>query len=337
MTRVLTAWRDGFRRVLHVPAVVIGVLLATMATAAPFAMAMRDLLQGAFGRSLAAESMAESFSVDWWQEFAAQTGAFGATFSPNLIGFAVTLDNLGDFLDGTTPVAPIVAAIAVYLGTWIFLTGGILDRYARQRPTRSFGFFSACGVFFFRFLRLAIVAGAAYWWLFTYVHARLFGTWLGRLTDDLAVERTEFYWRVVMYGIFAALLALVNVWLDYAKVRAVVEDRHSMVGALLASGGFIVRHPGRVVGLYLLNTLTFLALIALWAAIAPGVGGLGASVWTAALVGQLYIVARLVLKLQFLASQTALFQASLAHAAYTAAPVAEWPDSPAAELIPSGS
>ena len=337
MRRVATAWADGFGRVLRVPAIVIGVLLVTMATAAPLAVAMRDLLQDAFGRSLVAGSMAERFSLDWWQVFTAGAGSFGATFSPNLIGFAVTLDNLGDLLDGATPIAPIVVAVAVYLGAWIFLTGGILDRYARQRPTRSAGFFSACGVFFFRFLRLAVVAGAVYWWLFAYVHRWLFDAWLDRLTDDLAVERTEFYWRALMYVIFATLLALVNVAVDYAKVRAVVEDRRSMLGALFASIGFIARRPGRVFGLYLLNTLTFLALIAAWAAVAPGVGGLGASIWTGFLVSQLYVVARLVLKLQFLASQTALFQVSLAHAAYTAAPPPEWPDSPAAELIPSGS
>ena len=39
------------------------------------------------------------------------------------------------------------------------------------------------------------------------------------------------------------------------------------------------------------------------------------------------------LKLQFLASQTALFQQSRAHAGYTAAAAAIWPESPAAEAM----
>ena len=39
------------------------------------------------------------------------------------------------------------------------------------------------------------------------------------------------------------------------------------------------------------------------------------------------------LKLQFLASQTALFEQSLAPAGYTAAPAAIWPESPAAEAM----
>jgi hypothetical protein len=55
--------------------------------------------------------------------------------------------------------------------------------------------------------------------------------------------------------------------------------------------------------------------------------------WLAFLGGQLYILARLLLKLQFMASQTALFQSSLAHAGYAAAPAPVWPESPAAEAI----
>ena len=57
--------------------------------------------------------------------------------------------------------------------------------------------------------------------------------------------------------------------------------------------------------------------------------------WIGFLVAQIYIVARLFLKLEFIASQTALFQASLAHVAYTAAPAPVWPESPAAEVIAS--
>jgi hypothetical protein len=335
MIRAAAAWVDGLRRVLGVPAVIAGVLVTTILTALPLPIVMRGQLEDAFGRSEEAATMAGAFHLDWWQEFASQASGVGGTFGPSLIGFAATMDNTSTLLDSDGLMAPLAAAVAVYLAAWVFLTGGILDRYARQRPTRSVGFFAACGVFFFRFLRLAVVAGAAYWWLFTTVHPYLFDTQLDRLTDGLAVERTAFYWRVLMYGIFAALLAVVSLVTDYAKVRAVVEDRRSMIGALVASINFLVRHPGRVAGLWVFNALAFLALLALWALVAPGVGGLGASMWLGLAVGQLYVLARLVLKLQVLAAQTSLFQASLAHAAYTAVPVAEWPESPAAELIPA--
>ncbi len=57
--------------------------------------------------------------------------------------------------------------------------------------------------------------------------------------------------------------------------------------------------------------------------------------WLAFGVSQLYIVMRLLMKLQFIASQIALFQANLAHASYTSAPLPIWPESPAAEAIRS--
>ena len=74
-------------------------------------------------------------------------------------------------------------------------------------------------------------------------------------------------------------------------------------------------------------------LLALWSLAAPGIHGPGAAMWAAFAAGQLYLLARLAIKLHFLASQTALFQSHLAHATYTAAPAPAWPESPAAEAI----
>ena len=53
-------------------------------------------------------------------------------------------------------------------------------------------------------------------------------------------------------------------------------------------------------------------------------------------IGQAYVLARLWVKLLFYGSEVAFFQASLAHAGYTASPSRAWPDSPAADaIIPS--
>jgi hypothetical protein len=41
-----------------------------------------------------------------------------------------------------------------------------------------------------------------------------------------------------MYAVFIALLAAATLAFDYAKVRAVVEDRRSMTGALIARTPF---------------------------------------------------------------------------------------------------
>jgi hypothetical protein len=310
----------------------------TVVLALPLAITMRGLLQTHLGTSLAAEGAAAGVNYDWWQEFSSRAAredarGIGTTFSPTIIGFAATLDNISSLLDGQREIAPIAGALALYLAAWTFLVGGIIDRYARQRPIRAAGFFAASGVHFFRLLRLAIVSGVVYWWLFTYVHRWLFLEWLADRTRTMAVERDVFLWRVAVYALFGLLLIIVNVVFDYAKIRIVVEDRRSGLGALSAAMRFVWRRLGRVAGLFALNGASFLILIAIWALVAPGGSSGGPMLWLGFAIAQLYLLARLALKLQFLASQTALFQASLAHASYAAAPVPVWPESPSAELI----
>jgi hypothetical protein len=322
--------------VLAAPAIVAGMFAMTFLLALPLAITLRGALAAHLGSSLAAESAATGVNHDWWQEFAAQATGLGTTFSPSIVGFAAVLDNISGVLDGRTPIAPIAMALAFYMTSWVFLSGGIIDRYARQRPIRTHGFFAASGVYFFRFLRLAAIAGLIYWWLFAYVRPWLLDEQFANLTRGLSVERTAFLIRVVFYVLFGALLVATSLVVDYAKVRIVVEDRRSAIGALTASVRFIRHHGRQVLALYALNTLTFLALLALWALMAPSAGGAGFSMWFGFVVAQLYLVARLALKLQFIASQTALFQANLAHAAYTAAPEPMWPESPAAEAIRVG-
>jgi len=315
----------------------LGVYAITVVLALPLAITMRGLLQTHLGASLAAEGAADGVNYDWWQEFRSQATGIGTTFSPTIIGFAATLDNLSALLDGEREIAPIAGALALYLLAWTFLVGGIIDRYARQRPIRAAGFFAASGVHLFRLLRLAALSGFVYWWLFAYVHPWLFLEWFVDRTRTMSVERAVFFWRVALYFVFGILLVVVNVIFDYAKIRIIVEDRRSALGALSAAMRFAWRQRGPVAALYALNGLTFLILIAIWAFVAPGARSGGMTLWLGFVVSQIYVLARLALKLQFLASETALFQSRLAHASYAAGPVPSWPESPSAELIRTSS
>ena len=330
---IRAALRDGIHRVNSAPMVLAGLLLVTLLLALPLGLALRDMLRTHLGDSLAADTLASGVNYDWWQEFSAQASGIGTTFTPTIIGFGAVLDNLSGLLDNDRQSTVIVGAATAYLVVWAFLIGGILDRFARSRPTRSHGFFAASGVFFFRFLRLAIVMGLAYYILFGVVHGWLFGGLFKRLTRDLTVERTAFLWRAALYTVFGGLMAVCNMVFDYAKIRAVVEDRHSMIGALAAAVRFVRRHPRSTFGLYLFDGVLFVMVIALYALVAPGAGTTGAAMWTGFLIGQLYLAARLWVKLVFYASQTALFQGELAHVGYTAGPQPVWPESPAAEAI----
>jgi hypothetical protein len=196
-------------------------------------------------------------------------------------------------------------AVLSHAALLTFLLGGAMDRLARNRATATFGFFGACGLFVFRFVRLGLIAVPIYMGLLL---------WLSpRLPRDHAAS-------VLVLGV---LVILVHVLFDYARVRMVVEDRRSAIGALGASIRFIRRNPGAAITLALLNGS--IAAGTWWLAATFAIG-LSAALYA-------YLLARALLKLIFAASHIALFQGRLAHAGYVARAQATWPESPAAEAV----
>jgi hypothetical protein len=305
----------------------------TLLVSIPLALAMRSLLAQHLGASLAADTAASGVNYDWMQEFGEQASGLGTTFKPTIIGFGAVLDNLSAFLDGTPRPVAIAGAAAVYIVLWIFVAGGIIDRYARDRPSRAFGFFAGAGGLFFRFLRLAAVQAIVYALLFGALHSWLFDALYPRLTREMTVERTAFAVRVSLYLVFGVAVAAGTMLFDYAKVRAVVEDRRSMLGAIGAAASFIRRNAGAAILLFLLNFGVFVTTLAAYAVVAPGAGRAGIMMWLGLGVGQVYVLARLWIKLTFWASETALFQGRLGHAGYVVRAEPTWPDSPAADAI----
>jgi hypothetical protein len=329
----MSALADGIRRVNRAPALLAGVWVLTLLVSLPLAAALRGMLADHLGQSLAADTAASGVNYDWMQEFSEQASGIGVTFRPTIIGFAAVLDNLSAFMDRTSRPAAIVGAAVAYILLWLFLAGGILDRYARDRALRAHGFFAACGVFFFRFLRLAAAQAAVYGFLFGALHPWLFDRLYPRLIHEVSVERTAFLTRLVLYIVFGLLVAAAAMIFDYAKVRAVVEDRRSMLGAINGAVAFVGRNLGATVGLFAADFALFAIVVGAYALVAPGAAGGVVRTWIAFAIGQVYVAARLWVKLVFWASETALFQGRLAHAGYTARPEPAWPDSPAADAI----
>jgi len=328
-----SAFREGIRRVNQAPVILAGMVIVTLLVALPLSIALRGMLESHLGPSGAAESAADRANYDWWQEFSAQASGLGTTFTPSVIGFAAVLRNTSGLLDNQPMAATVAGATVAWLLVWSFLSGGVVDRYARGRPTRAPGFFAASGTHFWRFLRLGVVAWAIYVTLFSVVHPWLFNAAYGRLIRDMTVERTAFALRASGYVVFSALLACFALLFDYARIRIVVEDRRSALGSLVAAGRFLARHKSRVCGLFLLNGVAYLVLVSAYGALSPGVPRTDIHMWLVLGLGQAYIVGRHYLKLLVYASETALFQGALAHAAYTAAPALVWPESPAVETI----
>jgi len=277
---MLPAFLEGLRRAASAPAVVVGTFALTLGTAR----------------------------------------LLGLPLAPSASGWHVLLLNFSNPMDFAPALATIaapgliVAAEALqwavpagaWLVLWAFLAGGVLDRFARNRPTRGRGFFGACGAHFAAIARLEIIALALYTILIQWRHPR------------------------VPLAIAAAAVLFVNLVVDYARVRIVVEDRRSAVGALLAATRFVRRNAAAAGALYLLNALLIVAAGALCAAMVVTPASPG---WLLRAGPAACLLLRHFLKLALHASEISLFQARLAHASYTAGPPIEWPESPAAEAI----
>jgi hypothetical protein len=331
----MTVWQavdEGWRRALRAPAVVAGAWLTTLAVAVPLGFVLYRQISHHLGASVAAQTAIAGINTDWWNEFVAQAGGVGQTFVPAIMAAAAVIQNISHLADAQSPPLVIAIALAVHVMVSIFLVGGILDRLARDRRLGAYGFFAACGAYWFRLLRLAAIAAVVYWALFARLHPLLFDRLYASLTQDVTVERTAFLYRAALYAVFGAILVLVNLIMDYAKIRLVVEDRLSAIGALSASWRFVWRHPTATFGVYLLNALIFVVVLAAYTAVAF-VATTGVEALLALLIGQLYIVLRVVVRLTFAGSQIAFFQSQLAHAGYTARPIPAWPESAAAEAV----
>jgi hypothetical protein len=283
----------------------VNVLLA-VAVAVPFA----DALQSSIVASLVHEKLRTGFDAGWFGDL--QARGLLATFSPFVIGTGPFFTNLESWLHGDlwTVTRPVLVLGIGYLLLWILLLGGILDRLSvrgEYRPNLA-GFLTGSGRYFFRFFRLALLSGALY--VLVYLLGRRVFIFIDDRTRDVTVERTVMLWTMAGAALIAFLLCVVNAVFDYAKIATVVEGRQAMVGAVLRAVRFVVRHPVKTLGLYGALGLVGVALLALYAAVAPGARQASVpGVVFAFLLGQLYLVVKLVLRLTFYGSQMAVFEA----------------------------
>jgi hypothetical protein len=125
-------------------------------------------------------------------------------------------------------------------------------------------------------------------------------------------------------GILAVALGLVA---TFARIRIVVEDRRSALGATLGALRFLWRNPAGIALIVLFAILKTLAILTVALSVDPD-----GREWQRAIAEASIAVPVILILLQH-AAGVSLFQSRLAHASYTAAPPIAWPDSPAAEAI----
>jgi hypothetical protein len=306
----LKAAFSGFGRVLGSPALVVFLWLSNVAVSVPLALSMAGSIQDSIGRSLVHENLREGFDMGWYGEFDAQAKGIEKTFAPSVVGAGPFFDNLEAWLNGglfeTLPA--LVGLGALYGLLWALFLGGILHRYDDRRGFfRLSEFFSQGADFFFRFIRLAVFSAVLYYLVYRFA-GWLFG-WIESAIRDVPSETTVFAYVIAASVLVALLLTFVNMAFDYAKIATYKENRRSTILAGIQGFRLVFRNLGRALLLYYGLGFSGVLLLAAYFVIAPGPGQASfSSVILAFLVGQAYLISKLVLRLTFYAGQMALYE-----------------------------
>jgi hypothetical protein len=302
------AFVGGVGAVLKAPMVIIAAVLLTLLIALPFAAVLGSRVE----RSLASQppvSLNETeIDPEWWQEFRAHARGLEATFTPAIVGFAAPLDSISAVLDGRRPALAIVGPILLSIAVWAFLWGGALRRYSAGRAIGWRAFIAAGLQLWPRFIIISLAAMLAIVLLYLTLHALLFGPVYDFLASRTSSERTAFFARVVLYAIFFAPVAMVGLVADYARIASVVGSSNRLGDTIRAAITFMQNHFGVVTALYLIVGAVFV-LVTVGYGVLEIYGGSQVGGWRAIVLGQLYIVFRLAIRLTVAAASLRLFAA----------------------------
>lgn len=308
---VFKAAFKGLGRVLTSPGLVLWLWLLNVIAALPLSLMMAGSIENSIGGSLVYEKLRDGFDLGWYGEYESAAKGVERTLSPTVTGVGPFLDNLESWLNGELfEMMPGLVAVGVLYGLlWAFFLGGALHRLGDGAGLfRLSEFFSQGATFFFRFLRLAVLSGVLYYlvyrfsgWLFARIEAS---------TRDVTEEKTVLGYVVLASLLVAFLLMFIHMAFDYAKIATFRENRRSMLLAAVKGFGFAMANLGKTLPLYYgLAALGVLLLGAYWV-VAPGPGqSTAAGVLLAFLVGQVYLIVKLGLRLTFYSSQMSLFDA----------------------------
>lgn len=306
---MMRALVGGLGDSLSSPRQLVVLWLALMLVALPAGVLIEESIRASIGASRVDESLREGLDLSWLGEYRSRARGLGQTVRPSIVGRGAVFDNLESWFSGELFLDPRATAFgAAYALVWLFLLGAVLDRFARRERKFVLAPFLAAGARFFpRLLRLTAISAVLYFGI--YRLARWLFPWIERLTRDVTVERQVLAAHLVGASVVVVLLGLVNLVFGYAKIAVVCEGRRSSLGAAMRAARFVAGHPGKTLGLYVALALIGLLLLAVYALMAPGPGQstvLGIAL--AFLVGQLYLVARLALRLTFFGAQMRLYE-----------------------------
>ncbi len=291
---VLASCRDGWRRVFHAPGVVVTAVVTMVALAAIAGSSVTT----AFRTSVLTDPQLGTEHADVPVEPTTWRQQMAATATAEILGGTGTVAAALALSGGILPSASTALSVLVPAVVWVVFSGGILVRLARRRARAPDppGFAAACRAYAGRLGRLGVLTGLAYWVLFRLLAPRV---------SMPGTDGAPAWLQASAAVVFAAVLIVMGAVVDLARVRVIVEDRRSMIGALVSSARFVRRRIWRVAGLYLVNVGLAVAVSLPW---------LAASAWSSFAAVALYLGIRVIARLAFVASEIAFVEAEFERA-----------------------
>jgi MFS family permease len=188
-------------------------------------------------------------------------------------------------LVGAAAAAGIVAAVS---GAFAF--GGILEVFGSEEDRRPFmhRFFRGGGHFFWRFFRLAIMAGVCL--LVATAAASALLTVVTTPIGESEWEPAGYLAGIVSIAVTIAVAALFLLALDYARIRVARDDSRSMLKAYASGIGFVLRRLFTVYGIAVAILVLEIALILCYVAYETNAPAAGT--WAA--IGVLFVIQQVV-------------------------------------------
>jgi hypothetical protein len=241
-----TSIQQGLSVARRVRSAVWVLFLANLGIAALAGLPIYRGILNSTGHSLMARELAQALSVDWLADFAISSPGSLARYAA-FFGYFGLL---------SIPVNTILA-------------GGILPRFRNPNQQYPLGdFLRDSSRYAWRLLRLMIIGLVCYWIILELLNDKL-AKLVDRGTGDWMDDRSVFWAKLGVTLLVLLGLAFVNLVMDYARVKLVLEEGTSALEAFLASLGFSAARLGKAAAVYAVPSLCGLALLVLYRLVVP--------------------------------------------------------------------
>ena len=290
---------QGWRNVSAHKKSILYLYLVILGSASILLLPFMESFESSLGAGVYRERLVTALDYDWYQLFRDRARGAAESFGPWVLGAGPFLHTLEVLLeDGFGKLPPaVLGAVAIYLLMQTFVLSAAVSSLHLHPGGGSTRVFLRNGADFFgRFLRLSVLALILYWCLrqaLTPVDG-----WVDSYSAAAATEVTGFYLSLARYFLVLVLVLLLDLILYYARIKVVLEDRTSILLAVVAAAGFVKRNFLGATGLYLL--LACFTLV--WAGLYLGVDTLAVDdsrggILVLFVVQQIHMLGRMALKL----------------------------------------